>query len=886
MALNLARAATAGALSAALVAAWAGWGPPPPIAAAALPQGAVVSTLTASPPGMTAMTVGGAGELYVAASAGILAWRQGRWQTVCNPRGRVSAMAASAPNRLFAAVGTKIELCSSGGAKVLDEVPATVFLGNFRQPNTISGLALGPGGELYFDQHGQIYRRSPRGRIHFVAGEGELQALAVGDPWPQFGGPGRDGPGYLATFPHAGALCWAPGLGLVVQGGQSLRWVNAGGWVNTLLYAEPWGYADGPPVVASARAFTDVACNRQGDVFFTDGPDQRLRVWIRATNEVRTVAGSGEKAVVYRAMGMSYVSGLAGGVRNGPGHLARFEDPSLLAVGPGGRVYVEDHSGIRLVTLTAASQGGVPALAVPDGAAPANARLPAVAPLDLPLGVHGVRILVDGRAAPSASGLPGGSFVLRPGERVAFRYRVAGASRASPAVTLAPPVGAEVSLPYFNWSLPPTGSWLRGIFPLTVLDPGGEKVQVLAGGRVVGTGHGFLFRLAWRTARWPDGPVEVRLPAPPGLALAPNANILVATVHLVNRSLPARVSSEVPPARMQTVAGTNGLISLRKVPLPFPGQAIDAVALGGLRGRPRAEVAVAAGRHLAVGSRGAWHEIPLPDPGDCKSSANPGGLHDFRPEALAFRGAQLYAAGPMGVLEAERGGVWHLVAGRQVPAAFCAQGSEPAVTGLSVGASGSWVEDLETKTWAGAETQAPGRKPEVIELRGQAWALGHAFVLEGENFIPHSANRPGLWIGSPSGQEWQRVAGAGLVTVSGGVIYRIAHPGTPLAVLWESPSGGRTWHTVATLPFTTSRSGLFGGGGALLVTRTHQPASPASAVSYAFASLDGGRTWTIVTSPVRGTVVAARLSAGGLWVIMRTGHGSASSLVLLRGALP
>lgn len=887
MTLGGARSATVGVLVTTLLSAWVGWAPSVPSAAAQMPQGALVSTLTASPPGMTAMTVGSGGTLYAAATAGILAWRHGRWQAVCDLHGPVTAMAASAPNRILAAAGARIELCSPGGTHVLYQAPASFWLGNQRQANRIAGLALAPGGGLYFDQHGQVYLRSPRGRIHYVAGEGQLQALAVGDPWPQFGGPGRDGPGYLATFPDAGGLCWAPGLGIVIQDGQSLRWVNAGGWVNTLLSSEPWGYADGPPVLASARAFTDVACNRHGDVFFTDGPDQRLRVWIRATNEVRTVAGSGEKAVVNRAMGMSYVSGLAGGVRNGPGHVARFENPSLLAVGPRGRVYVEDQSGIRLVTLTAASQGGAPALAVPDGATPANARLAAVAPLDLPLGVHGVRLMVDGKSAPTAPGLPGGSLTLRAGERIELRFQAGGVARASPVVTLAPSTSAEISLPYFNWSLPPTGSWLRGIYPVTVLDPAGERVQVLAGGRVVGTGKGLLFHLAWRTARWPDGSVKVRLPVPSGLGLVPNGNILVAAVHLVNRSLPARVSSTVPPARIETAAGTNVLVPLRAVASPFAAKTIDAVAFNDRKGSSRSEVAVAAGSHLAVWSRGAWHQVALPNPGYCKIPSNPGGLHGFRPEALAWRGTDLYAAGPMGVLEADRGGVWHLVAGREVPDSLCAQGSQPVATDLSVSASGNWAMDLAAKTWGSAETGASGRKPEpILGLRGRAWALEHGFALEGANSGPLLVIHPGLWIGTPSGQDWRWVAAAGLVTVSGGVIDRVANPGTRLAVLWESSDGGGTWHTVATLPFTTDHSALFGSGGALLTTRVHQPGSPTGAISYAFVSLDGGRTWMIVTSPVPGTPTAAGVSGGRLWVLERGGPGTASSDVLLRAGLP
>lgn len=527
----------AGALTAVLSVASAGLGSSVSAAPAQTPQGAVVSTLTAAPRSIMAMTAGHGGTLYVAAADGIQAWRDGRWQSVCRLRGPVAALVATAPNHLIAAAGSQIVQCSPGGTRVLYQASNTVF-------NIIGGLARSPDGTVYFDRHWQIYRLSPGGQVHLVAGEQKLQALAVGDPWLDLGATGRDGPGYLATFSHPGVLCWAPGLGLVVDDDQSLRWINTHDWVNTLLTSQPWGYADGPPVVASARAFSGLGCDASGNVYFTDGPDQRLRVWLHATNEVRTVAGSGTRAIVYQAMGSSHVTGLKGGVRNGPGHWAEFENPSLVAVAPHGRIYVLDQSGLRLVTLQDASQGGAPTLSVPANASADNSALPAVTPVDLPLGVHNVRLYLNGRLVPGAAGLPGGAFPMRAGTRLRFAYVAGGTTRMSPSVTLKPGGDQNVNLPYFAWSLPPSGSWLRGVFPITILNPSSAPIKVLAGDRVVGSGSGLLVHLNWRSAKWPDGSIKVSLPMPADLGPARRGDILATKLRLVNQALPAKVSSQ------------------------------------------------------------------------------------------------------------------------------------------------------------------------------------------------------------------------------------------------------------------------------------------------------------------------------------------------------
>lgn len=119
---------------------------------------------------------------------------------------------------------------------------------------------------------------------------------------------------------------------------HAIRKISASGTVTTLAgTAGSEGAADGTGAAARFSRPTGIAVNDAGDVFVTDSGNHTVRR-INSTGLVSTLAGS---------------PGLAG-TADGAGATARFSEPTGIAVGPNGVLFVADNGGtiIRQISST------------------------------------------------------------------------------------------------------------------------------------------------------------------------------------------------------------------------------------------------------------------------------------------------------------------------------------------------------------------------------------------------------------------------------------------------------------------------------------------------------------------------------------------------------
>ncbi len=103
--------------------------------------------------------------------------------------------------------------------------------------------------------------------------------------------------------------------------------------VSTLAGSGSAGINDGSAATATFLLPTGVAWAPNGDLYVADAAAQRIRV-VRPNGDVRTIAGSGKLS----ANGLW----VEGGYADGTGGGARFNEPSGVAVGPHGSIYVAD----------------------------------------------------------------------------------------------------------------------------------------------------------------------------------------------------------------------------------------------------------------------------------------------------------------------------------------------------------------------------------------------------------------------------------------------------------------------------------------------------------------------------------------------------------------
>ena len=103
------------------------------------------------------------------------------------------------------------------------------------------------------------------------------------------------------------------------------------GIVTTLAGNGTRGFADDPGANAQFAYPAGVAVAPNGTVYVTDDDNNRIRAVNPATGAVTTLAGSG-----------------TAGFADGPSNTAQFDNPSGVAVAPGGTVYVADRYNHRI----------------------------------------------------------------------------------------------------------------------------------------------------------------------------------------------------------------------------------------------------------------------------------------------------------------------------------------------------------------------------------------------------------------------------------------------------------------------------------------------------------------------------------------------------------
>jgi sugar lactone lactonase YvrE len=150
------------------------------------------------------------------------------------------------------------------------------------------------------------------------------------------GGKHLDGPAAAAAFSMIRGIAWDPQGGVVVAdaGNHSIRRVGVDGQVTTLAGSGAMGWRDGKGTEARFREPAGVSVDREGAVWVADTGNRCVRR-ISPDGTVTTVAGQA----------------LADGRVDGPGELARFSEPSDLAIASDGRIVVVDviNQAVRLV---------------------------------------------------------------------------------------------------------------------------------------------------------------------------------------------------------------------------------------------------------------------------------------------------------------------------------------------------------------------------------------------------------------------------------------------------------------------------------------------------------------------------------------------------------
>ena len=168
------------------------------------------------------------------------------------------------------------------------------------------------------------YRQFKHCQILAIGTDGRINNLAGGD-WGF-----ADGQGTHAQFRDlhsAGFICTRDGTLLATDNGTSIRKITSDGTVTTLAGGKEEGYVDGPGKQARFRGAMGLACDAQGNIFVADSHNRCIRK-ITPVGTVSTVAGSGKR-----------------GGNDGPALEASFEDPTGVAIGPDGSIYVLDFHG-------------------------------------------------------------------------------------------------------------------------------------------------------------------------------------------------------------------------------------------------------------------------------------------------------------------------------------------------------------------------------------------------------------------------------------------------------------------------------------------------------------------------------------------------------------
>lgn len=226
-----------------------------------------------------------------------------------------------------------ITTLAGGGSALGDGGPAA--LAQLAYP---ADVAVGPDGSIYIADAGMPDRSDPAAhRIRRVYPDGTIVTVAG------IGEAGFSGDGGPATEARLNAP-----MGIAVGADGSLYiadWINSrirrvgpDGIITTLAGNGVWGFGGdgGPAIHAQIRSPAGIAVAADGSVYFSDWSENRLRR-IGVDGIIRTVAG-----------GAVFADPGADGV---PGLQARLLQPAGIAIDRDGGIYIADQSGARLRRL-------------------------------------------------------------------------------------------------------------------------------------------------------------------------------------------------------------------------------------------------------------------------------------------------------------------------------------------------------------------------------------------------------------------------------------------------------------------------------------------------------------------------------------------------------
>jgi streptogramin lyase len=185
-------------------------------------------------------------------------------------------------------------------------------------------LRVGSGGDPFeVDAAGNIYTINSRQfqftQILKISPQGRISILAGGD-WGH-----ADGAGAQARFAdlHGGSLAAGPdGRLYLTDDGRYVRRITRDGVVSTLAGGATVGFEEGPGGKARFNQAMGLVVDGAGNVLVADSGNHRIRQ-ITTSGQVSTLAGSGAK-----------------GSEDGFATRATFTEPTGLALGPRGEVYV------------------------------------------------------------------------------------------------------------------------------------------------------------------------------------------------------------------------------------------------------------------------------------------------------------------------------------------------------------------------------------------------------------------------------------------------------------------------------------------------------------------------------------------------------------------
>jgi sugar lactone lactonase YvrE len=203
----------------------------------------------------------------------------------------------------------------------------------------VDGLAIDAAGDLYVaDPSGRIRKVSASGIISTVAGGGH-PADGVGDNGPATAAR-LTGPGQIVVDPM-GNLFIADWLGANKLGGR-IRKVDTAGTITTVAGGghPADGRGDGGPATdARFQVVGGVALDRAGNLYITDGNDNRVRK-VGPDGTITTVVGGGQPA-----------DSLGDG---GPATAARLNVPLYITLDAGGNLFIADTGNERIRKVDAA----------------------------------------------------------------------------------------------------------------------------------------------------------------------------------------------------------------------------------------------------------------------------------------------------------------------------------------------------------------------------------------------------------------------------------------------------------------------------------------------------------------------------------------------------